>query len=170
MTVETVLQNWILTDFVYPFLLVFFIVFAALEKSKILGGDDKRQLNAMVAFVIGLIFVGAIFPKIIVGNMILFLSVSMVVVFVFLLLWGFVMGENIKMDSKPLKYLSGALIVIAVVLAALWATGSWGIFTDFYNFLFHQTWSKDFWTNALFVLLIIGALAAVAKPAAGKKP
>jgi hypothetical protein len=163
MTIETVLQHWVLTDFVYPFLLVFFIAFAALEKSKILG-DDKRQLNAMVSFVIGLIFVGAIFPKMVVGNMILFLTVSLIVVFVFLLLWGFIMGENIKMDSKPLKYFSAALIFVAVVLAVFWAIGSWGIFTTLYNFLFHQTWSKEFWTNALFVLVIIGAIASVIKP------
>ncbi len=162
MTVETVLQHWVLTDFVYPFLLVFFIAFAVLEKSKILG-DNKKQINAMVAFVLGLIFVGAIFPKIVVGNLVLFLTVSLVVVFVFLLLWGFVMGENIKIDKPIVKWGAGALIFIAVVLAVLWATGSLEIFISIYNFLFKQAWSKEFWTNALFILVIAGALAAMLK-------
>ena len=86
MTLETILQHWILTDFVYPFLLVFFIVFAILDKTKLLGGD-KKQLNAMLAFVIGLIFVSAVYPKVVVGDLILFLTISIIVVFVFLLLW-----------------------------------------------------------------------------------
>ena len=164
MTVETILQHWILTDFVYPFLLVFFIVFAVLEKSKLLG-DDKRQLNALVAFVIGLIFVGAIYPKIVVGNLILFLTVSLIVVFVFLLLWGFVMGENIKIDKPIVKWGAGALIFLAVAVAVLWATGVW---EPVYTFLFKRTWSKEFWINAIFVLVIVGALAAMIKPI--KKP
>jgi len=167
MAIETVLQHWVLTDFVYPFLLVFFIAFAALEKSKILG-DGQKQINALVSFVIGLIFVGAIFPKIVVGNMILFLTVSLVVVFVFLLLWGFVMGENIKLDNNVVKWGAGALIFLAVVLAVLWATGSLEIFIAIYNFLFHQGWSKEFWTNAIFVLVIAGALAAMLKATKGK--
>ncbi|MEK6829464.1 MAG: hypothetical protein AABY15_05005 [Nanoarchaeota archaeon] len=166
MTVETVLQHWILTSFVYPFLLVFFIAFAALEKIKILGGEDKRQINALVAFVIGLIFVGAIFPKVVVGNMILFLTVSLIVVFVFLLLWGFVMGEELKLGSNPIiKIASAGLIFIAVAAAVLWATGAW---EPVYTFLFKRTWSKEFWTNVIFVLVIVGALGAVVKTAKGK--
>ncbi len=80
-----------------------FIVFAVLEKTKVLG-DDKKQLNALLAFVIGLIFVGAVFPKLIVANMILFLTVALVIVFVVLLLWGFVYsGEKGFEISKELR-------------------------------------------------------------------
>ena len=34
---ETILQHPVLTSFVYPFLIVFFIVFAVLEKTKLFG-------------------------------------------------------------------------------------------------------------------------------------
>jgi hypothetical protein len=169
MTVETILQNWVLTDFVYPFLLAFFIVFAVLEKTKILGGDEKRQLNAFVAFVIGLIFVGAVYPKMVVGNMILFLTVSLVVVFVFMLLWGFITGGEVKVTGNKVKVAAGVLVFIAVAIAVLWATDSLGIFIKIWDFLFHQSWSEEFWTNALFVLVIIGALAAMIRTTA-KKP
>ena len=74
---ENILQHEILTDFVYPFLLVFFIIFALLEKTKIFG-TDKKQLNALVAFVIGLIFVAAVDPKLIVGDLILFLTIDLI--------------------------------------------------------------------------------------------
>jgi len=73
--ITTFLQSTIVAKFILPFLLVFFVVFAVLEKIKLLG-EDKKQLNALVAFVIGLIFVGAVFPKEVVGNLVLFLSIE----------------------------------------------------------------------------------------------
>lgn len=160
MTVETVLQHWILTDFVYPFLLVFTIVFAVLEKTKILG-DGKHQIDAIVAFAIGLIFVGAVYPKMVVGNMILFLTVAMIVVFVFLFLWSFIVGGEIKIEGKlapMVKIVAGIIVFIAVAAALLWNVGA---FDPIYTFLFQQSWSKEFWTNAIFVLVVVGAVAAV---------
>ena len=120
MTVETILQHWVLTDFVYPFLLVFFITFAVLEKSKILGGDDKRQLNALVSFVIGLIFVGAIFPKQVVSNMVLFLSVALVIVFVVLILWGFIFSkEGGGMELNPSMKMGLFIVVTFAIIYAI---------------------------------------------------
>lgn len=164
MTLETILQHWILTDFVYPFLLMFFIVFAILEKTKLLGGE-KKQLNAMVAFVIGLIFVSAVYPKVVVGDLILFLTISIVVVFVFLLLWGFVWGEEVKFNKEPLKYAAGGFMFLAVAVALLSILGLWG---GIYDFLVDKI-SKEFWTNAIFILVIVGALAAVLKTTKGGK-
>ncbi|MBM3199831.1 hypothetical protein FJZ53_02750, partial [Candidatus Woesearchaeota archaeon] len=48
-------------DVVLPFLLVFTIVFAVLEKTKIFGGgkESKKNINAMIAFVFALFFVSA---------------------------------------------------------------------------------------------------------------
>ncbi len=43
-------------DFLLPFLLVFTISFAVLQKSKILG-DGKKQFNVVVSLVLGLLFV-----------------------------------------------------------------------------------------------------------------
>src|SRR3989338_8842384 len=118
MAQETILQHWIFSNFIFPFLLIFFIFFAILEKTKILG-SDKKQLNALVAFVIGLIFVSAVFPKLVVGNLILFLTVSIVIVFVILLLWGFATGGEAKIDNNAIKWVVGFLIVVVVAGAVL---------------------------------------------------
>src|SRR3989344_1741148 len=158
--VETILQHWIFSSFVFPFLLIFFIAFGILEKSKLFG-DNRKQLNALIAFVIGLIFVGAIFPKLVVGNLILFLTVGIVVMFVALMLWGFVAGaDGLKFSDapQPLKYLIGVVIVASVVIATLWFTGVQGTLFDF---LFRQNWSNEFWTNFAFVAVVIVALASV---------
>jgi len=158
---ETVLQNWIFTQFALPFLLIFFIAYGVLVKSKILG--ENKQLNAMTAFVIGLIFVGAIFPKMVVGNLILFLTVALVTMFVGLLLFGFVAGaDGLKFAdaSKQLKWAIGFAILAAVALALIWATG---LDSTFYDFVFRSSWSKEFWTNAAFIAVVIIALVAVIK-------
>jgi len=156
----TFLNNWIIAKFILPFFLIFFIFFAILEKTKVLG-DNKHTVNAWVSAIIGLIFVSAIFPKEVVGNLILFLTVGMIVIFVSLLLWGFVSGGEIKLDGG-MKKLAGVVLIVAVIIAIFWAVGLRVEFlNDTIDFLFYQSWSATFWTNALFVGAIAVALAVV---------
>ena len=166
MVEETILQHWIFTKFALPFLLIFFIVFGILEKTKVFG-SDKKQLNALISFVIGAIFVVAVSPKLVVSNLILFLTVAIIVVFIGLLLWGFIAGEEgLKFEKAPkgLKYFIGMVIAVSVLVALLWAIGvEWGFFGGVFNFFFGQTWSSTFWINALFVAVIIIALVLVLK-------
>lgn len=162
------LQSPVLTNFVYPFLLIFFIVFAVLEKTKIFGAE-RKQINALIAFVIGFIFVSAIFPKEMVGNLILFLTIAIVIVFVVLLLWGFAMGEEgASVLSKPgwVKVVIGIVVVLAVVVAVFWASGIDTI--AFLNKLFNSSWSDAFWTNFFFVVLVAIALAVVLRTGTSK--
>src|SRR3989338_7283622 len=158
---ETFLQNWIVAKFVLPFFLVWFIVFAILEKAKPLG--EKHQLNALVSTVIGLIFVSAVFPKEVVGNLILFLSVAIVVVFVALLMWGLIVGKEVQLEGN-VKKLAGIGIVVAVIIAVFWATGLRIEFlNEMINFLFYSGWSETFWTNGIFIVLIAVAMALMWK-------
>ena len=166
MATENILQHPILTNFAFPFFLIFFIVFAVLEKTKVLG--ESRSLNAWTAFVIGLIFIGAVFPKDVVNNLILFLIVAIIVVFVVLLIWGFATGGDLKesiIGNTAVKWILGIVIVTAVIVALIQFTGVEG--TGVYDALFGQDWSSDFWTNFVFIILIAGALAVVLKGTKG---
>jgi hypothetical protein len=156
---ETIFQNWIVTKFALPFLLIFFLVFAILEKTKILG--DNKQINALIAFVVGLIFVGFASPKEFVENMILFLTVALVVLFVVLILWGFVSSgkEGFELEDW-MKYSLWGIASVAVIAAVLWSTG---IHNGVIDLLFYQNWSGTFWTNVLFIVAVAGALALVLK-------
>jgi hypothetical protein len=159
MAMETILQHWVISNFVLPFLLIFFILYGILEKTKALG--ENKQLNALVSLVVGLIFVGAISPKLVVENLILFFTVAIVVLFIALLLWGFASGQEAKLpDSKGLKAAVGAVIVLAVVGALLVVVGIEGAVFDF---LFRQDWSGEFWTNAAFIAVIVIAVALMMK-------
>ena len=169
----TILQSSLLTDFLYPFLLVFFILFAVLEKTNIFG-EGKKQLNAVISLVVGLIFVGAVFPKLIAENMVLFMSVGLVVIFVGLVIWGFIVGKT-PTPGKKWSTFYAVLLTIAIVVAILWASGIGGaVFNGIeaiFNFLFDSNWSGTFWTNVLFVVFITLAIVVVmkAKPGEDKK-
>jgi hypothetical protein len=169
----TILQAPLLTDFLYPFLLIFFIVFAILEKTAILG-KDKKQINAMVSLVIGLIFVGAVFPKMIAENMVLFMTIGLVIIFVGLMIWGFLTGQTggINIGSK-MKIFYAWLLGIALVVSIIWASGlgsqAFKAIYNLMNFLFVSSWSGTFWTNILFVALIVGAIVIALKSSTKKE-
>jgi hypothetical protein len=153
------LQNALFKDFLLPFFLIWVIVFAILQKTKLLG-EGKMQLDAMVSAVIGLIFIGAIYPKELVGNMVLFLSVAMVILFVVLLLWGFAVGGDFSkpLSSKGMKWFFGLLIGVSVVVAVLYFSG---YNVNISDFLYDQDWSSGFWSNIFFVVIIAVVLAFV---------
>ena len=48
-------QTWGIMDFLLPFILVFTIIYAVMQKTHILG--DKKQFNVIIALVLGLLFV-----------------------------------------------------------------------------------------------------------------
>ncbi len=163
MAETTILQHWLFTKFAFPFLLVFFILFAILEKTKIFG-EDKKQLNALLSFVVSLIFVGAVFPKLVVENLILFLTVAIVIVFVGLLLWGFIIGGDAKISNDAVKWVFGVVLVLILIGAVLWATGVSG---TVFNFFTGGILGKSFWTNLIFIIVIAAALAVVLKAGKG---
>jgi hypothetical protein len=154
----TILQGEIFTRFILPFFLVFFVLFAILEKTKLFG-EGKKQVNAMISFVVGLIFVSVLYPTVVVSNLILFLTVALVCVFVILLIWGFIFGDDKGFKpEKWMKYSLAILAGIAFIVAVIWATG---LLDNVKAGLFDKAWSKTFWTNFGFILAIAVALALV---------
>jgi len=161
MVQETIFQHWIFTQFAFPFLLIWTLVFALLGKTKLLG--DNKQIDSIVAFVIAFVFIGAAYPKDIVHNLVLFLTVAIVIVFVGLLLWGFASGSDLSKDfltNTGVKWVTGFGIFIAVTIAVFWATGTWD---NVVLLLFKQSWSNTLWTNVTFVVVIAVALAVMMK-------
>ena len=160
------MQNPIFANFIFPFALIFFILFGILEKTKVFG-EGSKQLHALVSAVVGLIFVATVSPKLVVENLVLFLTVAIVVVFIGLLLWGFLIGGDAKVPDK-IKPFAGAVVILAVAIALLWALGvEISFFEKVFDFLFRNSWSSDFWTNAAFIIVIIMAVALVLKEKKG---
>lgn len=159
---STILQSDLLVNFLYPLLFVFVLVFAILEKTQIFG-EKKTQSNAVLSLVIGLIFVGFVVPKMMVNNLIQFMSVGLFVIFMILILWGFVSGNKdltvADGEGRKIHKLFAVLIFGSIVLAILWIAGVGdnilAALSNFFSLLFNSSWSTTFWTNFVLVALIL---------------
>ena len=167
MVLETILSSELAIRIVYPFLLIFVLVFAILEKSKILG-EEKHQINSIIALVIGLITIAFSWATNIIINLMPFLAVSAVVLLVFLILYGFVASTNKDglQLNKNLQAALGVLAGIVVIIALIVATGQWN---RVYNWMFVDYGSGPIWGNILLFAIVIGALVLVVTSGRGKK-
>jgi len=155
------MENILTSDFavqtIYPFLLVFVLIFAILQKTKILG-EDKRQIDALVSLAIALIVITVGWATDIITNLMPWLAVAVVVLLVFMVLFGFVAASNEKglVMHKNLKIGIGVLAGIFVVVAVIVSTGQWD---TVYNSLFGGEGISDVWSSVLLIAIIVGALA-----------
>jgi len=156
---ETILSYPFFTELVLPFLLVFALIFAILDKTKILG-EEKRQINAIIAFVIGLFLIAFPFPRSIIVNLMPLLAVMAVIMLVFLMLYSFAGG---KTEEKWVRITFGILIGLALIIALLVLTGFWD---NVLNALEGGSGSSIA-ANIFFIAVIIAAIAIVL--ATGKK-
>ncbi|MFH1501165.1 MAG: hypothetical protein ABIE22_04445 [archaeon] len=159
---DTFLSNVIFTEVVLPFLLVFTIVFAVLQKTKLFGENQKR-INALVALAVGIILVAFSYPTGIIVKLMPFLAVVLVILFVFMLLFGFVSGGDQGFTMpKGLKITFGILIGIALVIAVLVFTEcSGGTCWDWLlNYVFEDV-ETNMVASGLFIVAIVVAMVVV---------
>ena len=148
-----IFDNIFFTEMLLPFLLVFVMVFAILQKSKILG-DGKAQIDAMVAFVIGLILIGVPQPRDIIVGIMPWLAVGIAVILVFLILYGFVAGD---LSSAPdwMKITFGILAGLFTLAVVLYVSGLGGIILEWVS----GSIGSSALTNVLMIALVVGAMA-----------
>ncbi len=144
-----------LTTMLLPFLLIFVVVFAILQKSKILG-DGKAQIDAMVALVIGLILIGFPGPRDIVVGLMPWVAVGVSVILVFLILYGFVAGDLTNVPDW-MKITFGILAGLFTIGVVVYVTGFWRIIAD----LFSGSSESSLWMNIVMIVLVIGAAVIV---------
>ena len=162
------LQSSGLYEIALPFLLIFTIVFAILEKTKIFGikGNEPRSnINAVVSVILGLLIINQFE---IVDRLNLFLpkvSLFIVVAIMFLILLG-VFGANVGENG-----FSGILLLIFAIISLLviyWAlTPTIGLDTIGPYWL--ESWVYDN-SSSLIAFVIIGIIiwAVVSKPKSGQ--
>lgn len=126
------LEGWGLTDVLLPFILIFTIVFAVLQKSKILGKDKednpRKNFNVIISLVMAL---GVIIPHVtggypgnrdpvtIINTALPNISVIVVAIIMLLLLVG-VFGKELDIAKSGL----GGIVVIASIAIVLFVFGS----------------------------------------------
>ena len=105
-----IVENPLFTQMILPFLLVFVVIFAILQRSKILG-DGKSQIDALVALAIALILIGVPAARNFIVNIMPWMVVGVAVILVFLILYGFVAGDLSKTEPW-MKIVFGILAVL----------------------------------------------------------
>ncbi|MDP3765978.1 MAG: hypothetical protein Q8R04_05685 [Nanoarchaeota archaeon] len=150
------LERWGLTDVLLPFLLIFVIVFAVLQKTKILG-ESKKNLNVVIAVIVGLLvviphvtgrFPANADPVLIINDALPQLSIVLVAVIFLLILIG-VFGQDYVMLGVTMP---GWITLISFMIILLIFGGSAGWWTGDFG----QTLENFFGTEgiAVFIMLI----------------
>lgn len=159
--VDTIFNSALFNEVILPFLLVFVLVFAILDKTKILG-EGKRQINAIISLVVALIFVSFAWATGIVVKLMPFLAVVLVIILVFYLLMGFIWNEKEGFNPpKGVKIAGAILVFIALVIAVLVVTDSWDKMINLFKGGGNTT------ATIVMIIVIAGAMAIVL--ATGKK-
>lgn len=137
------LESWGLTDVFLPFLLIFVIIFAILQKTHVLG-ENKKNLNLAVAVIFGLL---VIIPHVtdsypnnydivdIMNSALPTVSIVVVAVIMLLILLGIFGADATAFGMRLggwIAIISIALIVIIFGGAAGW-WGNWGWFSNFFG-------------------------------------
>ena len=139
------LQNWGLTDVLLPFLLIFTIIFAILQKTKILG-EDKKNLNVVVAVVVGLLvvvphvtggFPTNADPVLIINDALPQVSIVLVAVIFLLIMIGVFGQDYVFLGVTMPGWITLVSFVVIVLIfggAAGWWRGDFGnTLTDFFG-------------------------------------
>jgi hypothetical protein len=136
------LDNIGVADVLLPFILIFTLVFAVLQKTKILG-DKAKNFNVIVALALGL---GVVIPHVmgrypegadvvlIMNSALPNVSIVLVAILMLMLIVG-IFGKNLTLGQNPI---SGWIVIVAILMivyifgrAAGWFGGpSWTGFLD----------------------------------------
>lgn len=167
-------------DVVLPFLLVFTVVFAILEKTKLFGTEEiggtkytKKNLNAMMSFVVAFLVIASTKLVAIInqalGNVVIFL----IVILSFLLLIGsfFSEDEKVFLEKGPWRttFMIATLVgIILIFLAAIPMDSGDSWLEWFWNWV-SDNWQNDWVAAIIFVIVIIIFIALITRGGGGKK-
>ncbi len=152
-------------DVVLPFLLVFTIVFAILEKTKILGVEKvdgkeitKKNINAMVAFIVAFLVIASTQLVSVINQVMANIILLLVLAVCFLLLVGVFLGtKEFTLADYPnwLKFFM-VLMFLGIVLIFLnaldWLNAVWK---------FLSNWPQEQVVTVVFLIIIIGFIGYI---------
>lgn len=152
-----VLERWGFMDVMLPFLLIFTIIFAVLEKTKILG-EEKRNMNTAIALIFGLIIViphitgnlpAGYDPVLVINSALPSVGLVVVAIISLMILIGVFAHEKMYLGmSMPgwVAFLSVAILIIIFGSASGWWISGFDQWLD-------RTFGSD--ALAIFIMLIV---------------
>lgn len=159
-------------DVVLPFLLVFTLVYAILEKTKILGTEinnvdgkeyTKRNLDAMVAFVMGFFVVASSQLVAVINKTISQVFILLLLIICFMMLVGSFhqqSKEGFFLNPKSPYY--GIFMAIAFISIIAIFLNAVGWLDLLYSFL-KDNWNTSYVASVIFIVAIIGFMLWITK-------
>ncbi|MDP1694927.1 MAG: hypothetical protein Q8L34_05295 [Candidatus Woesearchaeota archaeon] len=159
------LQDFGLFDVILPFLLVFTLVFAVLEKTKIFGTEgskDKEQtrknLNAMVAFSVAFFVTASVSIVSAFQIALPWVALVLVIIVSFMLLVGIFFGEGQLDFFKTFKKPTATFMVILIVVVLIIFLAAFGQLGTILNFFTGDAQNSTIFTSVIFLLLLVAAM------------
>jgi len=152
-------------DVILPFLLIFTIVFAVLEKTKVLGvekmGDGeytKKNLNSIVAFVMAFFFIASTQLVAIVNETVANVALLLVLSVCFLMLVGsfYHHEEKVFLEGKWRIFFMGLMFVsiVLIFLNAIKLADGRSVLLTVYQY-FANNWTSSFTASIIFLILLV---------------
>src|SRR3989344_6232364 len=135
-----------------PFLLIFTVVFAVLQKAQIFGQDKK--VHAIIALVVGLISVTNEFVMAKINAFLPNVSLLIVIILMFLLLVGALSGSLASITGKWAMGVAGVFVLWALI--ADFVGPNIGLSNWWYGF------SNEAKATAIFIAIIVAVVALFA--------
>lgn len=143
------------TQVILPFVLVFTLIYAILEKSKILG-EDKHQINSIISLVLGLILIGVPSAMGVITDIVPIIAVLAVIILVFMLILGFVgLTGKEGTPNKGLKITIGIISGLVLIVAVVWSTG----WLEKIMSAAKEPQASPIWQAAIFIIIIIAVMS-----------
>lgn len=159
----TSLDNWGLTDVMLPFLLIFTLVFAVLEKSHILG-ENKRNFNVVIAVVMALLVVvphvtgrypAGYDPVKIINAAIPSVSLMIVAIIMLLIMIGLFAHDKVYLGLTMPGWI--AFFSVAVIIIIFGSAANW--FASGFNVWLSDVFGQDA-VAVIIMLLVFGIIIA----------
>lgn len=159
-------------DVVLPFLLVFTIVFAILDKSKVFGtdkiGDEKypkKNINAMVAFVIAFFVIASAHLVEVITKVSSQVVILLLASVLFLMLIGSFMKETEEGVFLPEPWQTPFMIAMLIGLVLIFLNAlDW--LNKIYEWVKTVNWSGEIFSAAILLLFVAGIIFFIV----GKNP
>jgi cytochrome bd-type quinol oxidase subunit 2 len=152
------------TQIILPFILVFVLLFAILEKSKILG-EDKTQINSILSLVLALIIIGVPVARKTITDVIPVIAVLAVILLLFMLIVGFVGYTQEGKLNRPLQIITAIIVFIVLVVVLLVSTGA----ISYLKNISKETWAGSLFQSLVFIIIIVIVLGIVLREGKSKE-
>lgn len=160
-------------DVILPFLLVFSIVFAILDKTRVLGYETvdkiqypKKSINAIVAFSIAFFVVASAYLVEVIMKVSSQIVILLLAIVLFMALVGTFMEQTDKGVSLPKGPWQTGFMIACLVGILLIFFNALGWIDSVYNFL-KLHWSNELVASVILLATIIGVMVFVTKRPSG---